>query len=84
MNPTFAFVTHDPLFTVVCGFKINLFTIEAIKLFFVLFNALRAEVFYVVFVVLIIFSIFKKGTDLVAAYIGATPEFRSFWGRLTT
>ena len=76
MHPSFALVTHDPLLSIICGLEIDLLAVEAVKLLFVLLDALRAQILNIVLVVLIVLCMFVQRAYLIAAdIIVARPDF---------
>lgn len=70
MNPTLAFIAHDPLFAVVGGFKVDLLAIEAIQLFLILLETRRAQVFDVIFECLVMLCMLVKTADSITANVG--------------
>lgn len=72
MHPSFALVAHNPLLAVIGKVEVDLFAVETVELFFVLLEALAAEVLDIVLVVGVILGILVLRTNLVTAYVGAS------------
>lgn len=72
MAPPFTLVAHDPFLAVVGELKIDLFAVKTIKFLLVLFQARSTQVFDVVLVVLIVFSVLVITADLVTTNIRVT------------
>jgi hypothetical protein len=70
VDPSEAFVAHNPFLTIICFFVIDLLAVNAIELLFVLIIACLAQIVHVVLLLYILSGWLVLLTEFVAAYIG--------------
>jgi len=76
VHPSFALITHDPLFPIIGGLEIYLLAVEAVELLFVLFDALGAQILNIVLIDLIVLCMLVQRAYLIATdIIVARPDF---------
>lgn len=69
MYPSFAFIAHNPLFTIIAAIKVNLLTIQTEAFFLVLFQTGFTQIFYIILMRNVVLSWFVIRANLIATYI---------------
>lgn len=78
VDPSLAFVTHDPLLAIIAEIEVDLLAIQTEGLFFVLAETVSTQAFHVVLMGEVVLAGLVGLADLVAADVGVGVGFWSF------